>query len=109
MWLTGRARSLATRLVGTPSAAGPGSPPPVDGIACERRFKPFFAPKDVGKGSGFDLSRTFGFAKQSGGEAADVSAPGRGTTFIPYLPEVEPGRRKASCPSFARAENGAAR
>jgi PAS domain S-box-containing protein len=48
-------------------------------------FEPFFTTKDVGKGTGLGLSQVYGFAKQSGGFVAVVSAPGRGTLIEMFL------------------------
>ncbi|QDP19848.1 ATP-binding protein [Sphingomonas xanthus] len=55
----------------------------------DRAFEPFFTTKDVGKGTGLGLSQIFGFAHQSGGEAAIESTLGKGTTVSIYLPRTE--------------------
>ncbi len=52
----------------------------------DRVFEPFFTTKPVGKGTGLGLSQIFGFVRQSGGEIAIDTAPGKGTTVTVYLP-----------------------
>jgi PAS domain S-box-containing protein len=52
-------------------------------------FEPFFTTKPPGKGTGLGLSTVYGIIQQAGGYVTFETAPGLGTSFHIYLPQVD--------------------
>ncbi|MBW2461051.1 MAG: PAS domain-containing protein [Deltaproteobacteria bacterium] len=70
-----------------------------DGMEDEVRariFDPFFTTKGVGRGTGLGLSTSYAIVREHGGLLNCDSRPGEGSTFVIWLPVVEPGQSPAA-------------
>jgi len=58
----------------------------MDDDTVARIFEPFFTTKPKGKGTGLGLATAFAIVRDHGGHIAVTTTPGKGTTFVVYLP-----------------------
>jgi len=60
----------------------------IDEKIIKRIFEPYFTTKGIAEGTGLGLSIVYGIIKQHNGFIDCLSVPGKGTTFMIYLPVI---------------------